>query len=84
MNNTSSQTSRIRWGCRRGMLELDLILLPFFDKHYGQLSIPDQQIFAALLECPDPELYDYLITGLPCSDSELQSLCLKIRHLHNA
>lgn len=71
---------RLRWGCRRGMLELDLLLLPFFNAHYSQLSLPEQQAFATILEYPDPELYDYLINGQPSDEPNLQALFDKIRH----
>lgn len=77
-------TQRVKWSCRRGMLELDLMLLPFFTAHYGQLSIREQQLFVKLLEYPDPELYDYLISGHPCNDPDLQPLCDKIRHLYRS
>jgi antitoxin CptB len=81
-NELNSQ--RIKWACRRGMLELDLILLPFFNAHYDQLSIREQQLFVKLLEYPDPELYDYLISGYRCDEPDLQPLFDKIRNLYRS
>ncbi len=52
---------RLRWGCRRGMLELDLLLLPFFDTVYPSLASADQQEFARLLEEPDPKILFWLM-----------------------
>ena len=71
---------RIRWACRRGMLELDLLLLPFFEKDYSQLSVREQKIFEIVLEYPDPELYSYLIGEQISNDPEQQALLNKIRH----
>ncbi len=51
----------IRWQCRRGMLELDILLLAFFDKDYKSLAQEEKKIFIALLSFPDQELYGWLI-----------------------
>ena len=62
------------------MLELDLLLLPFFEKDYSQLSVREQKIFEIVLEYPDPELYSYLIGEQISNDPEQQALLNKIRH----
>jgi antitoxin CptB len=49
----------IRWQCRRGMLELDLILLKYFDHYYEKLEPSQQRIFVQLLEQPDQTLYQW-------------------------
>ncbi len=53
--------SKIRWTCRRGMLELDLIIMPFFEECFDDLTELEQQSFIALLECDDPDLFTWLI-----------------------
>lgn len=50
--------SRLRWRCRRGMLELDILLNEFLDKQYTELSIEQKNIFDQVLEYPDQLLYD--------------------------
>lgn len=42
---SDDRRARIRWQCRRGMLEIDAILLPFFDKHFDALSDPEKISF---------------------------------------
>ncbi len=54
-------SNAIRWGCRRGMLELDLLLNHFLQENYGSLSSEEQGLFARLLEQPDPLLLEWLI-----------------------
>lgn len=54
-------TAHIRWGCRRGMLELDILLQPFFDQKFSLLSAEQQADFVRLLDCNDPELYAWLM-----------------------
>jgi len=58
-------TAQIRWQCRRGMLELDLIILPFFDEVFSSLSLPEQNIFVELLDYSDPELYSFILGEVP-------------------
>ena len=40
---------RIEWDCRRGMLELDKIIMPFYKAHFDQLTDNKKDIFIRLL-----------------------------------
>jgi len=71
--------ARVRWQCRRGMLELDLLLLSFFDQAYATLSVEQQEAFVALLVFPDQELYEYLIGKLQPEAPEFQAIVQRIR-----
>lgn len=53
--------SRLRWACRRGMLELDVILGNFLNEAYLSLELDDKQRFVDLLSCTDPELFAWLL-----------------------
>lgn len=48
---------RLRWRCRRGMLELDLVLERFLGENYAQLTARQRQEFETLLELEDHELW---------------------------
>ncbi|NRA23977.1 MAG: succinate dehydrogenase assembly factor 2 [Oleispira sp.] len=52
---------RLMWHCRRGMLELDVLLLPFCREEYLTLSPEDQAKFVDLLECEDPDLFSWFM-----------------------
>jgi antitoxin CptB len=52
---------RIRWRCRRGLLELDLLLTAFLEKHLEHLDDAALDAFAHLLTRPDPELFDLVM-----------------------
>jgi len=62
-----SEADRIRWHCRRGMLELDLVLSSFLDRHLEGLDGRRLDAFRKLLDRPDPELFD-LVMG--CGQAE--------------
>ena len=53
---------RLKWKCRRGLLELDLVLGRFIDRQAPRLSGADLAAFEELLDYPDNDLWD-VITG---------------------
>ena len=53
-----SELDRVRWRCRRGLLELDLVLKAFLEKGYARLGPDGQAAFLELLEQPDNDLLD--------------------------
>ena len=56
--------NRIKWACRRGMLELDIFLMTFFEKRYPTLSLAQKEKFACFLEESDADLYVWLMKGV--------------------
>lgn len=56
----SPTVARLRWRCRRGMRELDVLLERYLQERYPSAPAAEQQAFQALLELPDPELFAYL------------------------
>ena len=52
---------KLRWQCRRGMRELDELLLRYLDHAYTQAGDSEKRAFHALLELSDPELASYLL-----------------------
>ena len=62
MESVNDSTARLRWRCRRGTREMDLLLLRFLERGYPHLSNGEQSLFGALLDEADPDLYAW-ITG---------------------
>jgi antitoxin CptB len=57
---------RIRWRCRRGLLELDLILKRFLEVHFDRLDARQRELFSELLDQPDNDLLDWALgRGVP-------------------
>ena len=57
----AADLGRLRWRCRRGMKELDILLTRYLDNRYGAASAQEQKAFQALLETQDPVLYAYCL-----------------------
>ena len=59
---------KLKWQCRRGMRELDELLMNWLDRHYDAADDAQKQAFEALLALPDPEIAAYLLKKeLPAS-----------------
>ncbi len=77
--NTELSIRRLQWACRRGMLELDVLLGPFVEHCYRQLSSAEQITFERLLTCDDPELFAWFMGHESCPDPELAAMIAQIR-----
>lgn len=75
----AAQRARLSWQCRRGMLELDLLLQGFVDEHYDRLTPAEQQAFETLLSYPDALLYEYFLGSTLPLDRVLADVVEKIR-----
>ena len=71
--------SQLRWHCRRGMLELDILLNTFLDKEFSTLTDEQSQCFEVLLDYPDQVLFDLLLDKMQASDNNIDDIVKKIR-----
>jgi antitoxin CptB len=63
--------AQLKWQCRRGTKELDLVLTHYLEHHYPQANNKEQSAFKQLLSLEDPVLAD-LIAGNKRSDTPHQ------------
>ncbi|NVK40468.1 MAG: succinate dehydrogenase assembly factor 2 [Oceanospirillaceae bacterium] len=62
---------RLRWQSRRGMLELDVLFVPFVDEAFRQLPSEDQDRFVKLLACEDQDLFVWFMQRAEPEDPDL-------------
>lgn len=65
---------RIEWDCRRGMLELDKIIMPFYKAHFDQLTDDKKDIFIRLLAATDLQLFSWFFNSSQSDDAEVQAM----------
>lgn len=65
---------QLRWQCRRGMLELDYILVGFLDRHFADLNKDDQRLFVRMLDFEDQLLLDWVMGNVVPSDQNIRRL----------
>jgi len=71
--------SSLRWRCRRGMLELDILLNDFLDKSYENLSVQRKNTLDQMLDYPDQLLFDLFLGHMQSSDNSVSELVQTIR-----
>lgn len=75
---------RLHWACRRGMLELDVLLSNFLNEAYPSLSEADQVLFATFLTYQDPDLMAWIMGRAQPDDPNLAAMAAKIyQHARN-
>lgn len=75
-----NEPAKIKWACRRGMLELDVLLNNFVERAYNNLNNEDKRLFIECLYLPDPELFALLMGQVEPSNEREAQLIKQIRH----
>jgi antitoxin CptB len=72
------EIGKLRWRCRRGMRELDLLLTRYVDEEYRTAAPEQQEAFRRLLEIQDPVMHAYFLGRETPPDAVLASLIARI------
>jgi antitoxin CptB len=80
---TSEQVnlSRLRWRCRRGMRELDVMLTRYLDRVWDSASPSERDAFVQLIEMQDPDLFGYLVGRTAPTEEAQLAVVARIRRL---
>ena len=66
---------KLQWRCRRGMKELDFLLLRYLRERHRDAASDERAAFVEFLELPDPDIARYLLAGDVPTDSRHAALC---------
>lgn len=79
-NMLDAEQKRLAWRCRRGLLELDIVLQRFVKAEFNQLSLGELRVFDAMLELPDNDFWDFINgTKSTTKDVEMTAVISKIK-----
>jgi antitoxin CptB len=81
MNTHIAEYAELKWRCRRGMLELDILLNSYLDKHYNTMSQQQGDIFSEVLDYPDQVLFDLLLGNMQSSDASVNTMISEIQRI---
>ena len=76
-----TEYSELKWRCRRGMLELDILLNSYLDKNYSTMSQQQGDLFGEVLDYPDQVLFDLLLGNMQSSDVRVNRLVSEIQRI---
>ncbi|MBP7824097.1 MAG: succinate dehydrogenase assembly factor 2 [Pseudomonas sp.] len=68
------ELNRLFWHSRRGMLELDVLLVPFVREVYAQLDAEDQARYRKLLACEDQDMFGWFMQREEPEDPDLRRM----------
>jgi len=68
---SSPNKQRLRWQCRRGLKEVEVLLVPFLEQHFDALDVAEQLLFAELLTHHDMALFDWFLKRSEPEDANL-------------
>ncbi len=69
-----SELNRLFWQSRRGMLELDVLLVPFVKEVYPGLDEEDQHRYRKLLSCEDQDMFGWFMQRGEPKDEDLRRM----------
>lgn len=78
-NESIFNITKLQWACRRGMLELDVLLGNFLQEAYPSLAVEEKKCFIELLSWPDPTLFAWLMGSELPEDVNLSKMTEMIR-----
>jgi antitoxin CptB len=70
----ATELNRLFWHSRRGMLELDVLLVPFVREAFSDLEESDQQRYRKLLECEDQDMFGWFMQRSEPDDPDLRRI----------
>jgi antitoxin CptB len=73
--------SELRWRCRRGMLELDIMLNAYLDARGGKMSGEELMVFEKLLAYPDQVLQGLLVGTAESADADIMGVVDGVREV---
>lgn len=81
-NIKDAELRRLAWRCRRGMLELDIVLQRFITEHFDGLTLAQLKVFDGLLEMSDNDFWDLVSSNkIQPKNADAVNVVSKIRAL---
>lgn len=77
----SAEINRLRWRCRRGMRELDVLMSRYLDHGWPQAPEAERKVFLRLLDCEDDKLWQWFMGRERPVDKEFDALVQRITDL---
>lgn len=75
----AAEQRRLAWRCRRGMLELDIVLQRFVNEQFGGLTLAEMHIFDEMLELADNDFWELIQSAEQVNyEADVQSVLRKL------
>jgi len=78
-NDRQARIGRLKWHCRRALLELDIVFQRFWERHGDDIDEKTEALLARLLELEDHDLWALVSGKQAAGDPELASLIERLQ-----
>lgn len=75
------EIGRLRWRCRRGMRELDQLLLRYVEQRWQSADADERRLFLQLLDCEDDTLWQWFMGRQRPEDAKLEAFVKRVAGL---
>ncbi|NLY12136.1 MAG: succinate dehydrogenase assembly factor 2 [Gammaproteobacteria bacterium] len=72
--STETEVKRLYWHSRRGMWELDQLLVPFVEEQYLKLDEADRERYRILLDCEDQDMFAWFMRRSEPENADLKRI----------
>ncbi|KFN46283.1 succinate dehydrogenase assembly factor 2 [Arenimonas composti] len=79
--DADAELRRLRWRCRRGMRELDQLLLRYLDRCWAAADDAERSVFLRLLDSEDDRLWRWFMGREAPQDAQLAGLVARVLDL---
>ena len=76
-----AELRRLRWRCRRGMRELDQLMLRYLDGRWPAASEAERAVFLRLLDTEDDKLWRWFMGREAPGEAELDDIVRRVLEL---
>lgn len=76
--------NRLKWHCRRALLELDLVFERFWERHEASFDEQDAEVLESLLEMQDHDLWALVSGRETTSDVRQAAMIERLRNVSPA
>jgi antitoxin CptB len=83
IDSVDPEIKRLRWRCRRGMRELDQLMLRYLDQRWPMADDSERKLFLQLLDCEDDKLWRWFMGLEHPEDKFIDALVTQISDLPN-
>jgi antitoxin CptB len=76
-----ARIGRLKWHCRRALLELDLVFQRFWERYGDDLDVQSEAVLTRLLELEDHDLWAFVSGRKVTDDSQMMSMIVRLREI---
>ncbi len=84
MADQAADNNRVYWHSRRGMLEIDILLMPYAKEVYPSASEETKRLYKRLLDCEDQDIFAWFMGHKVPDDQEIVQIVKEVKAHHGS